>query len=375
MTDPNASWSGPPRSRGVVGAQREEVGEVGALAAGTDPAGGAGLGPGDGAGREVDPGVGRHLDHRTRCAPGVPRARDALDRSVRRHPDLDGMPRCAGREPGQVMLGEQTQIRSVSGPGAIALDGGRHGLVCGIHDGYRTSVPPDPFAGGDPMTARLSPRRHALLALLAGIVAGAAVVTLVVLVRGGGSDDPVAGTSPSPSVASAQSVRPPDPAGGPLDPAVLRFEAKKFGTKTADVGLEVPTGWKYIRQDDYNAWFVGPSGAWRLRVDATANPRSIDQMLVVRERSLKASTKDLNVVDRTKGSQTVTWSPGTLSYRTLVYSYTSSDRGHRLVINRFIALGDGGRTAIELTTSGRPEDETGLTTVLEQATRTLVLSG
>lgn len=224
------------------------------------------------------------------------------------------------------------------------------------------------------MTAGTSPRRHALLATLAGIVAGAVIVAVVALVRGG-SDDPVAGSTPTPSVASAQTVRPPDPAGGPLDPAALRFEAKKFGTKTADIGLEVPKGWKYVRQDDYNAWFVGPSGAWRLRVDATANPRSIDQMLDARERSLKASTKDLNVLDRAKGTQDVSWGPGTLGYRTLVYSYTSSDRGHRLVINRFVALGDGGRTAIELTTSGRPEDETGLTAVLEQATKTLMLSG
>lgn len=225
------------------------------------------------------------------------------------------------------------------------------------------------------MTARQSSRRFALLATLAGVVAGAALVSVVVLIRGSGSDDPMTGPSQSPSVASAQSVRPPDPAGGPLDPAALRFEPKKFGTKTADIGLEVPKEWKYVRQDDYNAWFVGPSGAWRLRVDATANPRSIDDMLTARERSLKASTKDLKVIDRAKGTQDVGWSPGTLSYRTLVYSYTSSDRGHRLVINRFIALGDGGRTAIELTTSGRPEDETGLTAVLEQATKTLVLSG
>ena len=224
------------------------------------------------------------------------------------------------------------------------------------------------------MTAGTSPRRHALLATLAGILAGAAIVAVVALVRGG-SDDPAAGPTPGPSVASAQSARPPDPAGGPLDPAALRFEPRKFGTKAADIGLEAPKGWKYVRQDDYNAWFVGPSGTWRLRVDATANPRSIDEMLTARERSLKASTKDLTVLDRAKGTQDVSWSPGTLSYRTLVYSYTSSDRGHRLVINRFVALGDGGRTAIELTTSGRPEDETGLTAVLEQATRTLMLSG
>lgn len=224
------------------------------------------------------------------------------------------------------------------------------------------------------MTARIGPRRHALLAVLAGIVVGAVVVTVVALVRGG-SDDPVAGSSPTPSVASAQSVRPPDPAGGPLDPAMLRFEARKFGTKSADIGIEAPKDWKYVRQDDYNAWFVGPGGTWRLRVDATANSHSIDQMLSTRERSLKSSTKDLNVLDRAKGTQSVTWSPGTLTYRTLVYSYISGDRGHRLVINRFIALGDGGRTAIELTTSGRPEDETGLTAVLEQATKTLVLSG
>jgi hypothetical protein len=229
------------------------------------------------------------------------------------------------------------------------------------------------------MTARLTagrtPRRHAVLATLAGVVAGAAIVAVIALVRGGSDDDPAADRSPSQSVAQVETRGPPDPDSGPLDPSALEFEPKKFGTKVADITLEVPKGWKYVRQDEYNAWFVGPASAWRLRVDATANPRTIDQMMTARERSLRSTTKELKVLHRDKGTEEVAWSPGTLTHRTLTYTYLNTGRGHRLVINRFVALGDGGRTAVEITTSGRPEDETGLNAVLAQATTTLVLAG
>ncbi len=226
-----------------------------------------------------------------------------------------------------------------------------------------------------PPPAQMSQRRNAVLAMVAGVLAGAVVVALILVLRGGSGDKPVADSSPSRSVAPVETRTSADPAAGPLDPSALQFEKKKFGTKVADISLEVPKGWKYVRQDQYNAWFVGPGSTWRLRVDATANSRTIDEMMTARERSLRKSTKELKVLHRDKGSEQVAWSPGTLTHRTLTYTYLNADRGHRLVINRFVALGDGGRTAVEITTSGRPEDETGLDAVLAQATTTLILAG
>jgi hypothetical protein len=220
----------------------------------------------------------------------------------------------------------------------------------------------------------MTPRRHAVLATLAGLAAGAAIVAVVAVASGGPDPAPAGGPSASASVAPAETNRAPDPAAGPLDPTSVVYERKQFGTKTATVALEVPKGWKYVKQDAYNAWFTGPDSIWRIRVDATANPKTIEQMMVARERSLKRSTRELTILHRAKDSHEITWGPGTLTHRTLAYSYLNNDRGHRLVVNRFIALGDGGRTAVEITASGRPEDEPGLAAVLTQATTTLVLS-
>lgn len=217
----------------------------------------------------------------------------------------------------------------------------------------------------------MTPRRHAVTATVAGIAAGAAIVTVVVLVRGGSSDP---GTPQAQSPSSASSVtpaaEPPKPAAGPLDATALSYERKTFGKVT----LEAPRGWKYLKQGGGEAWFTGPDGIWRLRVDSTPGPKTIDQLLSSREASLRKTTKELRILHKEKGSQEVAWAPGTLTHRTLTYSYLNNDRGHRLVINRFIALGDGGRTAIEITASGRPEDEAGLAAALNQATTTLVLT-
>ncbi|HYU86138.1 MAG TPA: hypothetical protein VEK80_15165 [Kribbellaceae bacterium] len=225
----------------------------------------------------------------------------------------------------------------------------------------------------------MTPRNQAVLATVAGVAVGGLIVAGVAALVGG--DRHEAGGTPSTTVSSETpaSVTPtvpaPDPTAGPLDPPAIKFVTKTFGTKTAHIKLDVPDGWKYTRQDEYNAWFTGPHGIWRLRVDATANSHSIDQQLVLRERSLHKSTPSVKVFGREHGSQEVSWGPGMITYRTLIYSYTNKDKGLRFVMNRFIALGDSGRTAIEITTSGRPEDQAGLDAVLAQATATLVLQG
>ncbi len=225
----------------------------------------------------------------------------------------------------------------------------------------------------------MRPRNQAVLATLAGVVVGAGAVGGVLAVRGG--DDPQASGTPSTSATNqtpsspGPTQPPPDPGAGPLDPPAITFVSKSFGTKTARITLDVPQGWPYKKQGDYNAWFVGPHSVWRLRVDATANSHSIDQQLAAREASLRKSTRGLKVMARERGSLETTWGSGTITYRTLIYSYENADRGLRFVMNRFIALGDSGRTALEITTSGRPEDQSGLDAVLSQATTTLVLEG
>jgi hypothetical protein len=219
----------------------------------------------------------------------------------------------------------------------------------------------------------LTARNQAVLATVAGILAGAAVVGGIVAFRAepDSGETVKAASSPSPS-ATPSAV---EPGTGALQAAGIQYVSKKFGTKTADITIEAPAGWKYVKQDAYNAWFVGPEGTWRLRVDATANARDIDQALKTRERSLARSANRLKVLGREDGVQQTNWGPGMLRHRTLVYSYQSSDRGLRYVMNRFVAIGDAGRTAVEITVSGRPEDQTGLEAVLAQATATIVLAG
>ncbi|GAB3813755.1 hypothetical protein [Kribbella italica] len=198
----------------------------------------------------------------------------------------------------------------------------------------------------------LTPRHQALVATLAGMTVGVAVFGTVLAINsanGDGSAQTVV-TSPTPS--------PTTTATDGLQPGALQFVAQTFGTDRSPVSAEVPTGWK-SSQTGTRPRYVDPTGVWQVRFDARGSKQTPDALLEARQGSIDEPDYKVLSTENT----------------TLVYTYTDDARGPRMGLSRWIPAGDSGRSAVEITVGGRPQDEAGLRAVLERATETLQLPG
>jgi hypothetical protein len=209
-----------------------------------------------------------------------------------------------------------------------------------------------------------TPRRQALLATLAGVLAGITLLGLVVVIRGlAGPSDQAALTPPAGSTSGTTPVSGASPDDA-LDAERLDFTRRSFGSGTVDV----PTGWRSEQNSGEQIRYVDPSGTWLFRVDAREQKRKIAHMLASRENSLRRSP-DFEVVSRDSGEVDSTG----LAHRTLVYTYTNDSGTKRMVMSRWISADDDGRSVLEITVGGRPRDEAGLAALLDRATQNLVL--
>lgn len=214
-----------------------------------------------------------------------------------------------------------------------------------------------------------TPRRQALLATLAGILAGVTVLGVVVVIRGitGPSQTAASSSTPSTPAPSTPTGTPnPDDA---LDAGQLTFVRKTVGD---GIVVEIPEGWQAGQPSDNQIRHVDASDTWLVRVDGRAQKRSVAQMLAARERGVRKSA-DFMAVRRDRGHQQVSWNAGGLEHRTLVYTYTNDSGEDRMVMSRWISVDGGARTAVEITVGGRPKDETGLADLLTKVTESLVL--
>ena len=222
----------------------------------------------------------------------------------------------------------------------------------------------------------LTPRHQALLATLAGMTVGVAALGAFVTVR----DNPFTAL-PAPSVSSqAPAGNPPASAPGPnaLSIDALTFERRSFGPSGAGISADVPAGWTVDQRSSYDIRFFDPSGIWMVRFDGTAGSRNVTAQAVAKRNSVRRE-QDFRVVREYGGTIAADWNAGGLTHRTLVYSYTNTRdqaarRGPRLVMSRWISLDAGGRSAVEITVSGRPQDDAGLDALLTRATTTMFLA-
>jgi hypothetical protein len=206
-----------------------------------------------------------------------------------------------------------------------------------------------------------TPRRQALLATLAGILAGVAVLGVVVVIRGVSAPREQAASSPAPS---APATSTPATGGDGLDVGRLTFSRRSVGDGTA---VEVPDGWKPDQPSANHVRYVDPSDTWLIRVDARAQQRTVAQMLAARERGVRGA-QDFRAVRRDSGKT------DELVHRTLVYTYTNDSRVARMVMSRWISADGDVQTTVEITVGGRPQDEAGLQALLDRATESLELS-
>jgi hypothetical protein len=222
----------------------------------------------------------------------------------------------------------------------------------------------------------LTPRHQALLATLAGMIVGVSAVGAFVAVR----DTPITG-GPEPSVSSTvqgttQPAATPGPAAFSIDS--LTFERRSFGPSGAGISVEVPTGWTVDQRSSYDIRFYHPTGVWMVRFDGTTSGKNVVTQAVSKRNSVRRE-RDFRVVREYGGTIAASWNAGGLTHRTLVYSYTNTRdhparRGPRLVMSRWISLDADGRSAVEITVSGRPQDDAGLDALLTRASETLFLA-
>lgn len=217
----------------------------------------------------------------------------------------------------------------------------------------------------------LTPRHQALLATLAGMTVGVAALGAFVAVR----DDPFT-AGPGASVSSPVPAATPGPAAFSIDS--LSFERRSFGPSGAGISAEVPSGWTVDQRSSYDVRCYDPAGVWMVRFDGTTGGRNVTAQAVAKRNSVRRE-QDFRVVREYGGTLAADWNAGGLTHRTLVYSYTNTRdqaarRGPRLVMSRWISIDAGGRSAVEITVSGRPQDEAGLDALLTRTTETLFLA-
>ncbi|MGC4943730.1 hypothetical protein [Kribbella sp. DT2] len=198
----------------------------------------------------------------------------------------------------------------------------------------------------------LTPRHQALVATLAGMTVGVAVFGTVLAINSATGNDSAQTvvTSPAPSPTST--------ATDGLQPDSLQFVAETFGSDKAPITAEVPAGWK-SSQAGTRPRYVDPTGVWQVRFDARGSKQTPTALLEARQGSIDEQDYKVLSADNT----------------TLIYTYTDKARGPRMGLSRWIPAGESGRSAVEITVGGRPQDEAGLRAVLEKATETLQLPG
>ena len=216
----------------------------------------------------------------------------------------------------------------------------------------------------------LSPRHQALVATLAGMTVGIAVFALTLAIRSDAGPGTAAGATSS-SVATPT----PTPSDGNFRAEGLQYDRKTFGGAGTAVAAEVPAEWSLQPVAGQRHRFVDPTDTLLIRFDSRAGKESPERLVADRRESVRGE-QDFKAVDVVTGTQPVSWNPDDLTFTTLTYTYTDSDRStgrSRMVLSRWVSVDGGKHTSLEITVAGRPDDASGLRALLDHATRTLEL--
>ncbi|MFI6829240.1 hypothetical protein ACIBG5_19255 [Kribbella sp. NPDC050241] len=176
------------------------------------------------------------------------------------------------------------------------------------------------------------------------------------------------------SVTPTAPMRTPKPDNRPaLQAADLSYRTRSFTAELvvkSHVSAKVPYNWRITRPDPPNyARFTDPTSKRWIRIEAgftISRPPAA---------SMAARIKDLNALDKNQllkiVSQQVEDDQATLAYTYLPPESQSSEGVIRYVIVRWVA-DDSGLCAIEMSSTGLPQDKDALLDVLDHASKSVV---
>jgi hypothetical protein len=189
---------------------------------------------------------------------------------------------------------------------------------------------------------------------------------------------PLEGTrSPSatPSPVEVKTPKPDDTP--PLVASDLTYKTRQFtavAAATSKISVAVPKDWRMTQPyPQIEARFTDPTTKRWIRVEAgftVRRPPAESMAARVAELKQVDPTEALKIISEQSG--TATHDDGTpLTYSTLIYSYIPVDTT-RYVIVRWVALDKSGLAAVEMTSTGLPQDRPALLAVLQHATESVV---
>jgi hypothetical protein len=181
--------------------------------------------------------------------------------------------------------------------------------------------------------------------------------------------------SATPSPVAVKTPKPDDTP--PLVASDLTYKTREFtavAAMTSKISVLVPRNWRMTQPyPQIEARFTDPTTKRWIRVEAgfTVQRAPADSM-AARVAELKQGDPDMGLKIISQQSGTATHADGTpLTYSTLTFSYIPGDTT-RYVIVRWVALDKSGLAAVEMTSTGLPQDRPALVSVLQRATESVV---
>jgi hypothetical protein len=163
----------------------------------------------------------------------------------------------------------------------------------------------------------------------------------------------------------------------PLETSDLTYRTREFtaiAAVTSKVSVRVPMNWRMTQPyPQIEARFTDATTKRWIRVEAGFTVRRPPaESMAARVAELKEGDPALALKIISQQSGTATHDDGTpLTYSTLTYSYIPGDTT-RYVIVRWVALDKSGLAAVEMTSTGLPQDRPALFSVLQHATESVV---
>jgi hypothetical protein len=158
------------------------------------------------------------------------------------------------------------------------------------------------------------------------------------------------------------------------DLTYLTREFTAVAAVTSKISVAVPKNWRMTQPNpQIEARFTDPTTKRWIRVEAGFTVRRpTAESMAARVAELKQGNPaaELKIISQQSG--TATHDDGTpLTYSTLIYSYIPGDTT-RYVIVRWVTLAKSGLAAVEMTSTGLPQDRPALLSVLQRATKSVV---
>jgi hypothetical protein len=163
----------------------------------------------------------------------------------------------------------------------------------------------------------------------------------------------------------------------PLVESDLTYRTREFtavAAVTSKISVKVPRDWRMTQPyPQIEARFTDPTTKRWIRVESGFTVRRPPA------ESMAARVAELKQVDPAEALKIISEQSGTgthddgtpLTYSTLIYSYIPVDTT-RYVIVRWVALDKSGLAAVEMTSTGLPQDRPALSSVLQHATESVV---